>query len=623
MSNSLDMTNADYGQDGSGSQHQTAAHFLNTTTTVNRNKCLGNDINTQSNGIMPCRVSALQDSGGSMAAAAMRRGDGEGNGVLKGTIFRNIRQELKKGVQPARSLPRCIVTLMFRDIIQWRLIRAKVLELGVSKRQVLRDTGIHWCTLKKILKYPFPPTYRRNRPATPKMEDVVTDIENKVVESAVFIRDAIQSIPRSAMTFVELRRLARFLQDRGFAPIPSTKCHTFDSENHQWMRKVMQKKLSVAAIQRACGNHPELDNLVKMAWSGSFSERKKAIVVLSKLKGISLRSIHRFLNGSPHTIPRYWAKFQSGGVAMLFTRKSRPKQAENAAFQSAVFSLLHSPPSVHGINRTTWKWDDLLPCLRRQGFSTNKDTLRAVIKAAGYKWRKAKTVLTSTDPEYRQKLELIKSILTSLGENDRFCSIDEFGPFAVKMKGGKRLVAPNEYPHVPQFQKSKGCLIITAALELSRNQVTHFYSKAKNTTEMIKLLDMLLEKYKGCEKLYLSWDAASWHASKALYRKVESVNHPDYRQAARTPVVELVPLPKSAQFLNVIESVFSGMAKAIIHNSDYQSVEEAMTAIDRYFEERNNHYLMHPMRAGKKIWAKEPVVSEFSESNNCKNPKWR
>ena len=40
MSNSLDMTNADYGQDGSGSQHQTAAHFLNTTTTGNRNKCL-------------------------------------------------------------------------------------------------------------------------------------------------------------------------------------------------------------------------------------------------------------------------------------------------------------------------------------------------------------------------------------------------------------------------------------------------------------------------------------------------------------------------------------------------------------------------------------------------------
>ncbi len=80
--------------------------------------------------------------------------------------------------------------------------------------------------------------------------------------------------------------------------------------------------------------------------------------------------------------------------------------------------------------------------------------------------------------------------------------------------------------------------------------------------------------------------------------------------------------PSRAQFLNVIESVFSGMARAIIHNSDYQSVEEAMEAIDRYFRERNEHFRLRPKRAGKKIWGKEPAPSEFSESNNCKDPRW-
>jgi hypothetical protein len=34
------------------------------------------------------------------------------------------------------------------------------------------------------------------------------------------------------------------------------------------------------------------------------------------------------------------------------------------------------------------------------------------------------------------------------------------------------------------------------------------------------------------------------------------------------PEIEILPLPAQAQFLNVIESVFSGMARAIIHNSD-------------------------------------------------------
>ena len=85
-----------------------------------------------------------------------------------------------------------------------------------------------------------------------------------------------------------------------------------------------------------------------------------------------------------------------------------------------------------------------------------------------------------------------------------------------------------------------------------------------------------------------SWDPASWHASKALCEAVDEFNSDAYRvRHAMTPLVELMPLPSGAQFLNVIESVFSGMSKAILHNSDYGSVEECKEAIDRYFRERN------------------------------------
>lgn len=79
----------------------------------------------------------------------------------------------------------------------------------------------------------------------------------------------------------------------------------------------------------------------------------------------------------------------------------------------------------------------------------------------------------------------------------------------MKMKGGRKLVGPNEEYTVPQWQKSRGSLIITAALELSGNQVTHFYSDKKNTDEMIKLTDILVEKYGTHNRIWLSWDAAS------------------------------------------------------------------------------------------------------------------
>jgi len=89
------------------------------------------------------------------------------------------------------------------------------------------------------------------------------------------------------------------------------------------------------------------------------------------------------------------------------------------------------------------------------------------------------------------------------------------------------------------------------------------------------------------------------------------------------PIVETVPLPSGAQFLNVIESIFSGMARSIIHNSDYKTLDEAKGAIDRYFADRNRYFVRHPKRAGRKIWGKERELADFSEANNCKDPRYR
>jgi hypothetical protein len=164
-------------------------------------------------------------------------------------------------------------------------------------------------------------------------------------------------------------------------------------------------------------------------------------------------------------------------------------------------------------------------------------------------------------------------------------------------------------------------MILTAALELSRNQVTHFYSLKKNTDEMIKMAELLRQQYHDCRSIYLSWDAASWHISKKLVEHLKRINKEAVRDGY--PLVWTAPLPAGAQFLNVIESVFSGMSRAIIHNSDYGSLNAAKEAIDLYFRQRNEQFLRDPKRAGYKIWGKERVPSEFQEGQNCKDPAYR
>lgn len=96
-------------------------------------------------------------------------------------------------------------------------------------------------------------------------------------------------------------------------------------------------------------------------------------------------------------------------------------------------------------------------------------------------------MLTSTDPEYLEKLHRIKTILGDLKETEAFFSIDEYGPFSIRSQGGRKLMPPGEVHSVPQHQKSRGSLIMTAALELSRSQVTHFYSPRKDTGEMLRI----------------------------------------------------------------------------------------------------------------------------------------
>ncbi len=78
--------------------------------------------------------------------------------------------------------------------------------------------------------------------------------------------------------------------------------------------------------------------------------------------------------------------------------------------------------------------DDLHRVLNEAGHRMSHDRIRRTIKAAGFRWRKAKVVLTSKDPDYRAKLDGIKRILSQLKEDEAFLS-GICKSFAVTMAG--------------------------------------------------------------------------------------------------------------------------------------------------------------------------------------------
>lgn len=369
--------------------------------------------------------------------------------------------------------------------------------------------------------------------------------------------------------------------------------------------------------------HPD-DLPVLQSWKSSNvnNKWKRAVVLLGSFDKRNVHEMAKQVERSVRTVQRwvdYYKEHRLEGIIPKPAGINEAIIARTKLKQDNLVKLLHQSPTLHGLNRASWRLADLAAvyeCV--YGEPIGKMTVSAHLKKLGFGYRKSREVLTSPDPNFREKLDHIKNILSGLKENEKFFSVDEYGHFAVRMKGGTSLVKIGEPRIVDSNQKSKGALLVTAALELSTNQVTHFYSRHKNTQEMIRLMEVLLEQYRDQEKIYFSWDAASWHASKKLYEKLAEVNSEPYRETHKTPLVELAPLPASAQFLNVIESVFSGLAKAVIHNSDYERLEDCMAAIDRHFLERNDFFKKNPKKAGKMIWGKERVKAVFDEANNCR-----
>lgn len=262
------------------------------------------------------------------------------------------------------------------------------------------------------------------------------------------------------------------------------------------------------------------------------------------------------------TVHKWVTRYRREGDDGLVDKSSRPHRIPRKLLQpgkelhDAVMSLLHTPPADSGFNRATWRMSDLRSVLSAKGTVATQNNIRAVIKGAGYRWKQARVTLTSVDPNYREKLGAIRARLSNFADDEAFFSIDEFGPFAVKTRAGRSLQAPNMVQMVPQWQRSRGSIIFSAALELSKNQVIYAFSERKNTAETIRLIELIRRSYAGYRRLY-------------------------------------------------------------------RTIEDAQAAIVRYIDERNSAFRENPRRAGRSIWGKEQVLSEFRETNNCKDVRYR
>ena len=126
-------------------------------------------------------------------------------------------------------------------------------------------------------------------------------------------------------------------------------------------------------------------------------------------------------------------------------------------------------------------------------------------------FRSARQVLTSSDPDYRAKVEILLQTLRTLADTEMLFFVDELGPVAVRKYGGRSFVKKGHAFVVPQLQTPKGSVVLAGALSATTNQMTWCFVRSKDSTAMIDLVELLFCQHRDKTHLYLTWDAASWH----------------------------------------------------------------------------------------------------------------
>jgi hypothetical protein len=178
----------------------------------------------------------------------------------------------------------------------------------------------------------------------------------------------------------------------------------------------------------------------------------------------------------------------------------------------ALIEILHHKPKAYGINRSNWTQASLAVAFGKvYGRQPAKGTVGRLLRDAGLSWKKSRKVLTSPDPRYREKVELLLQTLQSLKTDEDLFFIDELGPVQVKRHGGRCYAPKALTPTHPQSQRSKGSITLYGALSAIRNQITWFYGGTKDSSGMIDLAEIIFNQNHGKSKIYLTWDAASWH----------------------------------------------------------------------------------------------------------------
>jgi len=314
-----------------------------------------------------------------------------------------------------------------------------------------------------------------------------------------------------------------------------------------------------------------LQRLVRRSPTDGSGRRANAILLL--LDGVAVSVVAVALQAARSSIYRWVGWFESGSAeGLTVSGGGRPPWTVAESVVELLKRLLSKRPHEFDYNRSTWTSEMLASQVQSQlGVAIHPSTVRRVLPAIGYGWRRPRPVLYRRDPHKRENLEAIAEVVRRRERGVAVFYVDEVDIHPLP-KIGFTWAARGQQPSV----LTPGCnqkRYLAGALNAHTGTITYAESTTKGSALFISLLRALRKRYRGFRTLVLILDNFVIHKSRDTQRWL-----------ARNSKFALVFQPVYCHTANRIERLWKALHDSVTRNHCWATMDYLMVAMRRFLE---------------------------------------
>jgi transposase len=343
--------------------------------------------------------------------------------------------------------------------------------------------------------------------------------------------------------------------------------------------------------------------LVEVSRSRTYPLREveRAKILLANIEGMSDSQIARDFHTNRYKVIRVIKKALAYGLEDALKdlpRSGRPKEISSKA-RTWIISIACIKPKDIGYPHELWTQRLLVEYIRahcyEKGFeelsNIAQGTVSKILNASKIKPHKIISYIEKRDPDFDSKstvvlhtykhVEMIKKKVES-GEEVLSATIsydEKPGIMALGTTAPDLPPKPGEYPSIARDYEyiRHGTISLLAGIDLVTGNIHHKVFDNHRSKEFVEFLKYLDEIYPPQIKITIILDNLKVHTSKETTKYLISVSNRFH----------FVFTPKHASWLNIIETLFSKMARSMLRGIRVASKDELISRIGEYFDYLN------------------------------------